>query len=375
MARAGWFLEKKGRFYGPFSPEKVRAFEKAGKIGPQSMIAEDREGSFAKPLAEIWDQIEDPPARDPSEASARTAGRDWMVITPGRSFGPYPIEHLADLLRDGKLKPDDLVRRGDEAPVPVSSVVPSDSAPPLRAATPAEEPEHIPRRLPPPDPDRDKGRKRLGALVMLVLVVGIGSLWFFMFRGDIALEDTTIGDTLVEGSKLHQMIREAEIPPFNAMARQALRVGLNFPARDIRAYHAADIDARTLTSPDPEVEHRMRDKMTPRYWRAFFGGDITEVLRYQTDGQLIYTYLIGSDGLAFAVAIEGPTFSRQKLETYQLDDFAPATRVGPEINEHVVWTSEIAAGILARAFWQQERKGRRLHFICVMNDPDLGQEG
>jgi len=382
MAKGGWFLEKKGKFYGPFSAEKIRNFKAAGKITEETQTATRKDGRDALPLSAVIDRLEeaaDQPAGNSNVAPVKAAPaaprgvledsddpKEWLVVAANREFGPYSLAHLTDLTKAGKLKVSDKVRKKDGT---VHHVV-SEILPGLavsssdKRAEPRQKKETLTVK---PAPAK---KPRMVRAVLTVLLVGVLGFGIFYMRGDINIGKgelrEKIKETYKEAPSLQKMRQHAEMPPFNTMVQNALEVGLNFPAVDIRTFHSQDLDNKA--SP-------LKYRVSARHWQQFFKTPIRRVLSYTTNGQIAYTYLIDDGGLAFAVVIEGPTFMRQKFGDFELEDFAVNTHTAEAIAERTVWGSEIAEGILARAFWKGNKKEKNLEFICIMNDPDSGNGG
>ncbi|MDJ0838791.1 MAG: hypothetical protein QNK37_19895 [Acidobacteriota bacterium] len=397
MAKNGWYLQKKGKFYGPFTADKVRGFKEAGKINDDTLVAADKSGKGAQPLSAVWENLDradapepkkksvDPPATKSAETTKEA--REWLVVTTTREFGPYPFSHLRALVADGKLKAGDKVRKGDEDPIPVTDLLPELKAEPAapkqaqaakpaapkpaaaksRTAAPSDVPEREPRRPQPPAKPK-KGRSLIASGVLAGVIILLGTFGYFLKKGAIDIPKDSITEKFVESSELHKRMRRSEIPPFNDLVQEALTVGLNFTSAQIRRYRATDFD---IFARRKDLEPEDAKKLERAWWQQFFATRVQRVLRYQTNGSNYYTYLVGEDDLVFAVAIEGPTFHRQHLADYSTEDFAPNTRTAASRVGHDVWVADIADSIQARAYWKNEKKGSKLHFICVMNDPQL----
>jgi hypothetical protein len=104
---------------------------------------------------------------------------DWFVVRKGKEVGPVTAQRLKEMVADGELTPDDLVRRGDmKSPTKAGSI---------KGLFPKETEQH--------DPASNKTRNRvplmLGVSVATVLLVACcGGLGFMAFLGN-KLEKTT----------------------------------------------------------------------------------------------------------------------------------------------------------------------------------------
>jgi hypothetical protein len=57
---AKWFIEKNGKFYGPFEAQKVLAYHRAGKIDDDTAVAQSRDGKAAQPFTTVVDELNAP---------------------------------------------------------------------------------------------------------------------------------------------------------------------------------------------------------------------------------------------------------------------------------------------------------------------------
>ncbi len=127
MAKSGWYLEKKGKFYGPFSRAKIQQYFEAGKINAETRVAAQADGSDAKPFAAIdfdADTVAAPaPAKTPAAKPAKAApspskpGKSAKAAKPSgplpthffleeadRGQGPFDLEQLGVLFKTGKVQ-------------------------------------------------------------------------------------------------------------------------------------------------------------------------------------------------------------------------------------------------------------------------------
>lgn len=59
---AKWFIEKNGKFYGPFEAAKVLTYHQTGKISDATAVADNREGSGAKPFTDVAEALRNGPS-------------------------------------------------------------------------------------------------------------------------------------------------------------------------------------------------------------------------------------------------------------------------------------------------------------------------
>lgn len=123
MAKSGWYLEKKGKFYGPFSRDKIQQYFDAGKINEQTRVAGQADGGDAKPFAEVdfdADRAAAPaakpakaassspkPTKSPKAKAAKPNGplpTHFFLEEADRGQGPFDLEQLGVLFKTGKVQ-------------------------------------------------------------------------------------------------------------------------------------------------------------------------------------------------------------------------------------------------------------------------------
>lgn len=119
MAKLGWYLEKKGKYYGPFSRDKIQQYFEAGKITAQTRVARQADGGDARPFAEVdFDEetagarakAASPPIRAATPAKTKPAKPSGPLPThffleeADRGQGPFDLEQLGVLFKTGKVQ-------------------------------------------------------------------------------------------------------------------------------------------------------------------------------------------------------------------------------------------------------------------------------
>lgn len=113
MAKPGWYLEKKGKFYGPFTRQKIQQYFDGGKITDQTPVSLKADGSGAVPFADIDSLVQkakaaktSPPPREPTPAAPAPGAlpTHFFLQESDRSQGPFELEQLGVLYNTGKIK-------------------------------------------------------------------------------------------------------------------------------------------------------------------------------------------------------------------------------------------------------------------------------
>ncbi|CAM2006174.1 DUF4339 domain-containing protein [Acanthopleuribacter pedis] len=143
MAKPGWYLEKKGKYYGPFSRQKIQQYFDSGKISEETKVSLKADGAGAVPFAQI-DNLAPPkkakkaaapqPKPAPGKAEPAVAGAlptHFFLQEADRSQGPFELEQLGLLFKTGKIKGDTPVEypAEDAAAADVSSLLNSFNKP------------------------------------------------------------------------------------------------------------------------------------------------------------------------------------------------------------------------------------------------------
>jgi len=156
-------------------------------------------------------------------------------------------------------------------------------------------------------------------------------------------------------SALRRQMAVAELPPFNQLAMNALREGLNFHYRNL-------------------VELRARDQEIylsdgPKQFGDWFPDRIRRELCYAQDGGYVYTYLVDFDGLIFAVIIHHENFRKNLLEQSDISDFAAHAVRGRDFGM-ASWSVDATEDVVVKAVWAPDSNAEvRLKYLCVMNKP------
>ena len=362
MSNGLWYLERGGKFYGPFKTEKVYQLSDAGKINNQTKVSANKDGS--EPVSfEAWRDLGgkmpgggsaapvkvEPLAQAQEKPVARNKGGEasgdkiWFVTQGSLQDGPYTKQELQMMVRRGDLTPDDLVvKDGSDTPLPVSSLV-------SVGQRPASDPK---------DPGlarRNASRKRL-MIGVPVIVAAAAALFFFVPMGS----DSSIGkafEKYEDTSKLRKMMQDPDRRPpnFNVLVQSALRNGLNFSRAEVAKNHEKDLEVKN-------IEHGT--------WRKRFGARIQDQKRFISDGGVTYTYLFDDYGLAFAVVIVGQEFDKHAVSKYPITSFSETALPALETSNETVWSANLTEDVQAMAVWTRpsDRTDERfLDYICVVN--------
>lgn len=416
-----WFLEKKGKFFGPFRTEKVLAYAAEGRIKKTTRVSESPDGAGARPFGEVQDVIErngtfadlptdempvvtpealeeaskaaetqspEAPAeeeeapiddfaedeadekRDFEEPEDATAG-DWHICTPDRRYGPYSLAHLEALMEQGKLQPGDrLQREGQSHLVEARELFPEGPAkkpePKEEAPKPATKQKTTAKVTKPKKKTERGGTGRMLAAFLITAVIGAAIIWFQPFDKDPMKHGTMPGGKVLDKIKrqadkvspLRAKAAKAELPNFNELTTRALAEGIGFHfKREIEPLRAND-------QKEYEVDGAQN-------FGTYFPGKIRKEVRYVFDGGFGYTYLVGSDGYVFAVAIDQGGFNRNKMQDVALSDFAPGAR-SSVIGGRSAYTAEIVKDVCkAHLIWLPDSNGvEALSYIIVEAIPD-----
>ncbi|CAM2068442.1 hypothetical protein SCOR_23935 [Sulfidibacter corallicola] len=142
MSKSGWYIEKRGKFYGPFSREKILEYADKGKITGETMVALTSTGENAKPFrlteglatenagadsgpstlpdagpagASDVPKVPKPPQPKPKTPSRRTESAvppdqplptHFYLEESGRSQGPYDLDQLKRQVAQKSVNPD-----------------------------------------------------------------------------------------------------------------------------------------------------------------------------------------------------------------------------------------------------------------------------
>jgi hypothetical protein len=366
-----WFIQKKDKFYGPFDSQKVANYAARGKVAADTLIALDREGSQARPFSEISAQIEAdlnqkeeaPPKPEAEPAENAPPGPEaepatWWIVSGERRFGPHPIDQLQALIRAGKLKPDQpLLEKNTQRRTTVRALFPNMpvamNSPPSRRE-PMEDPLAVHLSQTP----RQK-RTRWGVMITALVIVIIAGIVFLLERPGNVGSDTVLSslkEKYQEVPTLRNKLKQRDIPPFNDLVQRALREGLNFPIQHVESTNA--------------TAQQVYNSNGPRNFGHLFGERIHREVRYILDGPFEFTYLADAQDHVFAVIIVGPTFAKQNLMDYRIQDFAVDAH-----EEHgqqaTTWTEELVPGIIAKAVWSRDKNDmRHLSYLCVTNSEE-----
>ena len=120
MTDAGWYLKKAtGTIYGPTDIATLQEWARNGRIAPDDQVSGDRE---------TWEPAPDIPPLE----------MQWFVDLPdGGSYGPVHLGAFLDMLKEGALDAESLVRRKDGGePQPLGTLAAPPPAPEPAAAPP-----------------------------------------------------------------------------------------------------------------------------------------------------------------------------------------------------------------------------------------------
>ncbi len=117
-----WFIQKNGKWHGPFSPERLKELVAQGKLKKNDIIRKGKDGKPvpAGKMKGLFENAkpESKPVPVPVPVSVpqsspvggqTTNSVSWFYITAGQQHGPVSLHDLKMLARDGKLEPGDLV--------------------------------------------------------------------------------------------------------------------------------------------------------------------------------------------------------------------------------------------------------------------------
>lgn len=117
--------------------------------------------------------------------------QDWFVVRAGKELGPFTAQQLRDMAAQGKLTPDDPVRRADmKEPRKASSIK-------GLFATPASEPAEPSASANPPEPEHEPGggTKGLRSKKTVIALSAVGAAFLFLCCGGIAFFGVRMGDS------------------------------------------------------------------------------------------------------------------------------------------------------------------------------------
>ena len=377
MSKGVLYLERNGKFYGPFTEEKIRAFLESGKITMETKVAESKSGEPAQalkdhPILQAKETPNQPAAKQDTKApsptqeqsqqeSTQPTKKEWFILTKEREFGPYGKAHLKALYEAGKLPLNAAVKQLNQAkPIrlkkvldlknePMPSTMPSEASPskgPAQAGVATQAP-------------KKKFSNKLISGGLLLLICGAAFLIFFNRTSEDQSQDNfdaTIkrGYGKTPAPSLRKEITKRKLPPFNLLVQNALKIGLNFPHGQV-------------------VEHHLRkgslliyESDGPKNFDYLYPDLIRREIRYIVDNGYNYTYLSGYDGMIFAVIVTGPNFYKFKLTDYRPDSFAEDVKVIRQKNR-TFWQTEPADGLLTEAVWTKSGSERRLNFVLIRN--------
>ncbi len=379
MGDGPWFLERSGKFYGPFSLEKVRSLIEAGKIGMETRVAKDKTGQDVMSLSDIPEfassqPSQDRPAPKPAEnkvSPARTPKTDlevWRLIDGEDRLGPFSLSQLKRQLEAGKVKPGDKVLKdGADHPIELKLLLPTPA--PNGGSKPApgrNSPNaglHMEKQ--PQEPGSKGFRKRYMAVIALAVVISVVAVMLWPPRKGGPSMFEKIADQFNKNPEIKKVIRQQKSqekrtpPPFNQMVQRALSTGLNFTYEEVKKYHAGD--------------QLIYGQQGPREFGALFPGRIAREIHYASDGNLGYTFLLDADQITFAVIIKGPNFGKYLLSDYHISEFSKDALPPLDKPDETVWKVKLVDGVLAKAVWTQqttEKNARYLAYVCVMNESE-----
>lgn len=394
-----WYIEKKGKYYGPFKAEKVLSYAQTGKISAATLVARDDSGDRAQPFSEMEEQLkqevraaengvkpqlqaepksqkqEAPPAENevnpqlqagPKAQGSEIYGnedsdggvQEWFICTPDRRFGPYSLSHLEELISEGKLQANDrLQREGQSHLLDVAELFPKKPEPPTpdKTTKSAEaQPKTKAHSLKTTTSSSPKKSVWLPALIILLFIGGC-LVWLkpFSKKADSSNLLANFKRKIDQTSTLRSQVRHAELPPFNDLVQSALREGLNFHYQNLLNMRAQD-------------QHLYSADGSERFG-AWFKQEIRREVSYSLNGGYNYIYLLDYDDLVFAVFIQHGSFKRSKLSDVKQTDFAPNANESTEFGG-IAWSTELVDGIEAKAIWGSDETGEVcLKYVCVLN--------
>ncbi len=365
MPKDAWYLEKGGVFYGPFTAARVHGFLSAGKIGDDARVADNKGGAEAQPIKERLDLLKAMAAAESERDEKKTAAAhrrqepEWFLMDAGKSRGPFTLDHVKHMYAAGKLGSEAAIRRdGSRDIVPLASL----------AVPPAVRSPALAKGEGTAAAAKEAARRRpvwlvLPLIGLLVLLVG----WFLGKRQPQILKE--FQQNYDKTSPLRRMARKANLPPFNEMVQDALRVGLNFSHQKVVAHHAEDIENRRDSGDGEGLRNAENLKFAePAAYEPLFPGRVARVYSYIADGAMVYSYLVDRDGLVFAVTVANVSFSRLSLADYEPADFAEDAVPEPLPTGDTAWVSRPAPGVLAKAVWTPSAGDLSLSYLLVMND-------
>lgn len=394
-----WFLEKKGKFYGPFKAEKVLAYVESGKIGPDNLVAKHASGKDAQTFSNYEEEIRnpesakpapepepEPPPKEPSppetaevpEPNKEDEGdgglsKEWYVATPERRFGPYSLGHLESLLEEGKLTADDRVQReGQSHLLPITDLFPDagkKKAKPKPKKEKTKPSKNAKKAAAPAKPKsaavKSGGSKKWVAAVAGLLIIGALVAGIVILKPFERTEDPREGSVpgqkvfakikskYEQTSALRRQVVQAEMPPFNDLVTAALREGLTFNYQKIADLRVEDQELYVSDG--------------PKNFGSWFPDKVRREHSYAMNEGYVYTYVSGYDGIIFAVIITHENFKKNILSTSKISDFAPNARRGNDFGMKT-WKVSPTEGVEAIAVWKTDvNMDERLQYLCVID--------
>lgn len=380
-----WYLQKKGKYYGPFSSEKILDFLQSGKVEPTILVARDRDGSDAAPLKDIPEFSGSAPvssankgispalAKAPKKAikpnSDEPYPKVWCIRRDGRDFGPYDLQHL-QLLRDsGKVNGETKVvhsETGQETTIGALLVVPVTKKPTQTVPAPKNSARgggaREPRAPIYPVPKKRFGRLAVAAMVLVVVAV-LGLLVWDMRRKPQMVENL-LDPRVSDGATLRDKIDRSDPPPYGDLVQFSLGEALNFSEHDIRT-RLSSFSMITV------AEDRIESPFLQRYMTQ---NPPARQFTLQGDGGYHFTFLFDRDFICYAVFIQHENFNRKKLAHQDVSAFSHDAFVKKEAwGER--WVYEVGEGISAQVVWQRGDEGSYYMDVVYVDDPRVKNEG
>jgi len=379
MGDGPWFLERNGKFYGPFTTEKVRTLATGGKINGKTRIARDKSGLDAMHLEAIPEILGDeppvpvsspPPSREePAPQISKDQMEVWFLISGDEKLGPFSLAQLKLRLDAGKLKPHDcVIKEGASNPIEIKLLLPSPTpqkeSVKIRPPKKRDDPNAgLHMDMQPIDTESRRFKKRYMAVIALVVVISVVAVMLWPGRKGGPSMFSRLAAQFEESPEVKEVARLQKSPerhappPFNALVQQALSTGLYFSYAEVKRLHARD--------------QEIYDHVGPRDYGTLFKGRIARELHYASDNNMGFTFLMDVDNITFAVIIKGPDFGKYRLSDYHISEFSKTALPPLDKPNETVWTTKLVDGVIAKAVWSKQtkdKKARFLDYICVMSE-------
>lgn len=308
-----WFIEKNGKFYGPFEAQKVLAYHQAGKISDETPVADNREGLDAQPFRERQARL---------NASEPEVKKVALKATPKATARPEPMpRQQKPQARKATIKPEGVsaIRKGNR-----------------------------------------KKRRNFLAIMAILLFGVVGGAYYAVvhLQGSETFEKVR-QKILEEGAPLRSQAIKADIPNFNRMVLPAV-AKLYLPFNQIALEHR-----NALIADDAE--------MGSRHFGHLYNGTVRREIQYLTNGQITYTYVFDESMECVAVAVRGPTFLRLRLDQVEHGDFSSQPVREIDGGPRVIWSTQLQGDVQVEAHWKVDGAGHVLDYVAILPSASAGE--